>query len=67
MGNIRSKDIKKISAELRQSYPDRFGINFQVNRDELKKMNIITQKIARNRVAGYITRIGRHGHAASNY
>lgn len=64
MGNIRSKDIKKVSAELRQNYPNKFGKNFTKNKEELQKMNIISQKIARNRVAGYITRIAMHGRHA---
>jgi small subunit ribosomal protein S17e len=65
MGNIRSKDIKKIAFELRQVYPDKFSGDFEKNKEELKNLGLITQKIARNRIAGYVTRIAMHGHAGN--
>ena len=56
MGRIRTGEIKKASFKLIQGYPDRFGTDFKKNKDELNKMDIISEKRLKNRIAGYITR-----------
>jgi ribosomal protein S17E len=61
MGNIRSKDIKKIAHKLRNENADKFSGDFEKNKQSLRELNIIDEKIARNRIAGYITRIAKHG------
>lgn len=56
IGRIRTDDIKKTSFELIKTYPERFGKDFEKNKQELNEMNIITEKRLRNRIAGYIAR-----------
>ncbi|MEM7819592.1 MAG: 30S ribosomal protein S17e [Candidatus Aenigmatarchaeota archaeon] len=61
MGNIRSKYIKKIAFELKNKYPEKFTNDFEKNKQALKELNIINEKVTRNRIAGYITRIMKRG------
>ncbi|MBI4154348.1 30S ribosomal protein S17e [Candidatus Woesearchaeota archaeon] len=62
MGNIRTKNIKKASFQFIEAYPDRFTRDFEKNKDALNELNLIHQKLLRNKVAGYITRIMTRGH-----
>jgi small subunit ribosomal protein S17e len=57
MGNIRTKDIKKISFDFIETYPEKFSGDFEQNKTSLAELNLKTTKLTRNRVAGYITRI----------
>ncbi|MCX6815906.1 MAG: 30S ribosomal protein S17e [Candidatus Aenigmarchaeota archaeon] len=59
MGNIRTKDIKKVSFDLRAAYPDRFKDDFETNKSVIKELDMFTTKIIRNKVAGYVTRLAR--------
>jgi small subunit ribosomal protein S17e len=56
IGRIKTGDIKRASLELMERYPDKFGKDFEGNSKALKELNIIEEKSARNKVAGYITR-----------
>ena len=47
--------IKRISTELLERYPDRFGIDFDENKKLIKEVAIVRSKILRNKIAGYIT------------
>ena len=47
--------VKRISNELLEKYPDRFGIDFDENKKSIKEIAIIRSKLLRNKVAGYIT------------
>jgi small subunit ribosomal protein S17e len=47
--------IKRISAELMQKYPDKFGLEFDANKSAINEVAIVRSKILRNEVAGYIT------------
>jgi small subunit ribosomal protein S17e len=57
IGRIKTDDIKKASFELLEKYPDRFGKDFEENKKVLDELNIVEEKRARNKVAGYLTRI----------
>ncbi|MBI3190772.1 30S ribosomal protein S17e [archaeon] len=57
MGNIRTKDIKKISFDFVETYPDKFSGDFEQNKASLVELDLKTTKLTRNKVAGYITRI----------
>ena len=57
MGNIRTKDIKKVSFQLVEAYPDKFNRDFENNKDIVNRSNVATTKIIRNKIAGYVTRI----------
>jgi small subunit ribosomal protein S17e len=47
--------IKRISTELLANYPNRFGVDFDENKKNIKEIAIVRSKVLRNKVAGYIT------------
>ncbi|HET6779542.1 MAG TPA: 30S ribosomal protein S17e [Nitrososphaera sp.] len=47
--------IKRISTELLQRYPDKFGPDFDANKKATNELAIFRSKVLRNEVAGYIT------------
>jgi small subunit ribosomal protein S17e len=47
--------IKRISTELLQKYPERFGLEFDVNKKTLNDLAVVRSKVLRNELAGYIT------------
>ena len=54
IGRIKTDDIKKASFELLERYPDKFGKDFEENKKALEELDLIEEKKARNKVAGYI-------------
>jgi small subunit ribosomal protein S17e len=54
MGRIRTKLIKKMASELVIRYPDKFSKNFMQNKQLLDNLDILDNKLMRNKVAGYI-------------
>jgi small subunit ribosomal protein S17e len=47
--------IKRISTELLERYPDKFGLDFNANKNVIGEVAIIRSKVLRNELAGYIT------------
>jgi small subunit ribosomal protein S17e len=47
--------IKRISTELLERYPDKFGLDFNANKHIMGEVAIIRSKVLRNELAGYIT------------
>ena len=47
--------IKRISKDLLEKYPDKFGLEFNANKTALADVSIVTSKVLRNELAGYIT------------
>jgi small subunit ribosomal protein S17e len=47
--------IKRISTELLEKYPDKFGLDFNGNKHVISEVAIIRSKVLRNELAGYIT------------
>jgi small subunit ribosomal protein S17e len=47
--------IKRISTELLERYPDKFGLDFNANKNIIGEVAIIRSKVLRNELAGYIT------------
>ena len=47
--------IKRISTELLERYPDKFGLDFNANKNFISEVAIIRSKVLRNELAGYIT------------
>jgi small subunit ribosomal protein S17e len=47
--------IKRISAELLQKHPDKFGLEFDANKKALNEVAVVKSKVLRNELAGYIT------------
>ncbi len=57
MGRIKTKDIKRLTFGLIESYPEKFSADFEKNKEVLGELTIIPHKRVRNRVAGYLTKI----------
>lgn len=47
--------IKRISIELLEKYPSKFGLEFDANKKALNEVAVVTSKVLRNELAGYIT------------
>ena len=47
--------IKRISTELLERYQDKFGLDFNANKNVISDVAIIRSKVLRNELAGYIT------------
>ena len=47
--------IKRISTELLQDHPEKFGLEFDANKKSLNDLAIVRSKVLRNELAGYIT------------
>jgi small subunit ribosomal protein S17e len=47
--------IKRISTELLERYPDKFGLDFNANKNVIGDVAITRSKVLRNELAGYIT------------
>lgn len=47
--------IKRISTELLQKFPEKFGLEFDANKKALNDLAIVRSKVLRNELAGYIT------------
>jgi len=56
MGRIKTTAIKRFAERLMQIYPDKFGKDFETNKEVLKEVTDIKSKKLRNIIAGYITR-----------
>lgn len=58
--------IKRISSEVLQKYPDRFGVEFESNKKVVNEVAVVRSKVLRNEIAGYITSHIRKQQAAEN-
>ena len=47
--------IKRISIQLLEKYPDKFGLDFDTNKHVISEIAIIRSKVLRNELVGYIT------------
>ncbi len=63
MGRIRSHGIKKASFDLIKYNPETFSRDFEGNKKIVTEINITSEKRARNKIAGYISRIKGHARA----
>ena len=57
MGRIKSKRVKSVTKQLVKSHPTEFSIDFNINKDVLKKYAIIKSRKLRNVIAGYASRL----------
>lgn len=46
--------IKRISIELLEKYPNKFGLEFDANKKALNEVAVVKSKVMRNELAGYI-------------
>ncbi len=59
MGNIYTRDIKRVAAELYEKYSDEVTEDYGKNKEIVSKYLDIYSKKIRNRVAGYLTRYAK--------
>jgi len=57
MGRIKTRWMKNVAGELVKKYPDKFSTDFQKNKEVIEAMNLIQDKVIRNKVAGYIVKV----------
>jgi small subunit ribosomal protein S17e len=57
VGRIRTNFVKGLSRNLFQTFPEKFGMNFEENKKALREMKLLDEKFSRNKVAGYIVRV----------
>ncbi len=55
MGKIKSFQIKSLSKDLVNKYPNVFTINFNENKELLNKFLEVKSKHLKNKVAGYLS------------
>jgi small subunit ribosomal protein S17e len=47
--------IKRISTDLLEKHPSKFGVEFDGNKKAINELAIVRSKVLRNELAGYIT------------
>jgi small subunit ribosomal protein S17e len=57
MGRVKTKWVKGVSAELVNLYPDKFTTDFDKNKIVINGMNLVHDKIIKNKICGCIVRI----------
>jgi small subunit ribosomal protein S17e len=56
MGRIRTTYIKRMTKKILERFPDKFGKDFNKNKETLKEYTETPSKQLRNKVAGSITK-----------
>jgi small subunit ribosomal protein S17e len=59
MGNVYTKDIKRIAIEIFEKYKDQVTTDFSKNKELVKNIVDVQSKKVRNRIAGYLTRYAK--------
>ena len=59
MGNVYTKDIKRIAIEIFEKYKDQVTTDFSKNKELVKSLVDVQSKKVRNRIAGYLTRYAK--------
>lgn len=57
MGKVRIRLVKRTAKELLERYPDLFTLDFEHNKEVVKRLLNTKSKRIRNRIAGYITHL----------
>jgi len=57
MGTVRTEQIKRISRELLDKYPNKFSADFEKNKLLVNEYTNISSTKVRNKVAGYTARL----------
>jgi small subunit ribosomal protein S17e len=55
LGKVRPEQVKRVARELIERYPDRFGSDFQANKEAVESLAEVESSKLRNRIAGYIS------------
>lgn len=56
-GKVRTETIKRLAHDIYARFSNHFSIDFDNNKQVLKKIATTSSKHFRNRIAGYITRL----------
>ena len=59
MGRVRTHDIKKVSRELLERYPEKLGTDFNENKLVVSEVKVAGSKRIRNKIAGYIATLAK--------
>ncbi|MFP3259432.1 MAG: 30S ribosomal protein S17e [Sulfolobus sp.] len=59
MGNVYTKDIKRVSIELYNKLKDQVTTDFAKNKKLVEEYIDVQSKKVRNRIAGYLTRYAK--------
>lgn len=57
MGRIKTRWMKNVAEEVVKRYPDKFNTDFENNKRSLDALNLVEDKIIRNKVCGYIVKV----------
>ncbi len=57
MGKVRIAAVKKTARELVALHPDKFGVDYEVNKKAFEILVDARTKRLRNRIVGYVTRL----------
>ncbi len=61
MGRIKTALMKRVTHELLETHPEAFKPTFEENKPLVDKFTDVQSKKMRNIIAGYVTRIVKHG------
>ena len=59
MGRIKTKLIKRVTAEIFDKYKERFSGDFEANKKEVTEVAEIGSKKLKNVIPGYVTRLAK--------
>ncbi|AWR99447.1 30S ribosomal protein S17e [Metallosphaera hakonensis] len=65
MGNIYTRDIKRIGQEILELYKDKVTTDYEKNKELVRQVVEVYSKKVRNRIAGYITRKAKQAKRAA--
>ncbi len=57
MGRIKTRWMKNVANELVARHPEKFTKDFDNNKKVIDSMDLIADKVIRNKVAGYIVKL----------
>ncbi len=59
MGKVRPSIVKRTARRLLELYPNEVSLNFEENKEVVKKYVYIKSKKLRNQIAGYLTHLAK--------
>lgn len=59
MGNVYTKDIKRVAVQLYEKFKDQISTDYQANKKLVDAYVDVMSKKVRNRIAGYLTRYAK--------
>jgi len=59
VGNVYTKDIKRVAMQLYEKFKDQISTDYQANKKIVDAYVDVMSKKVRNRIAGYLTRYAK--------